>query len=73
MALGAGRVRQQEDVAMRIVEAEPQLVRDIIDEMEVAESQDRGAYVVYVGYHKTLGRIVVISGPGEHGTIVEMT
>jgi hypothetical protein len=58
---------------MRIVEAEPQLVRDIVEEMEVAESRDRHSYVVYVGYHKTLGRIVVIAGPGDQGTIVEMT
>jgi hypothetical protein len=64
---------EEEGVAVRIVEAEPQLVRDIVEEMEVAESKDRGSYTVYVGYHKTMGRIVVISGPGRQGTIVEMT
>jgi hypothetical protein len=60
-------------MAMRIIEAEPQLVADIVEEMEVSESMDRGSYVVYVGYHKTLGRIVVVSGPAGEGTIIEMT
>lgn len=57
---------------MKIVEAEPQLVADMLDEMEVVTSREQGRYKVYAGHHPTLGRLVVIAVPGEQGTIVEM-
>ncbi len=59
---------------MRIIDAEPQLVRDILDELQVIESHEKDRYTVYVGRHQLLGRMVVISSPEDDGggAIVEM-
>lgn len=59
---------------MRIIDAEPQLVRDILDEMQVTELHDKERCKVYVGRHPLLGRMVVISFPEDDGggVIVEM-
>lgn len=59
---------------MRIIDAEPQLVRDILDEMQVVELDEKDRCNVYVGRHQLMGRLVVISfaEEGGGGVIVEM-
>ena len=59
---------------MRIIDAEPQLVLDILDELEIVESHEKDKYTVHVGRHQLLGRMVVISLADENGggVIVEM-
>jgi hypothetical protein len=59
---------------MRIIDAEPQLVRDILDELEIVESHEKDKYTVHVGRHQLLGRMVVLSFTEEDGggVVVEM-
>lgn len=57
---------------MRIVDAEEQLVADILEELNVTESRERSTYTVYVGHHPLLGRMVVVRAKSGQGTIVEM-
>jgi hypothetical protein len=59
-------------VPMRIIDAEPQLVSDILDEMEEVDSHKREAMTVYIGHHRTLGRMVVIKTEDGSGVVVEM-
>lgn len=59
---------------MRIIDAEPQLVQDVLDEMQVLDSHEKDRYIVHAGRHQLLGRMVIISFPENDGagTIVEM-
>jgi hypothetical protein len=57
---------------MRIIDAESQLVSDILDEMEVVDSHKREEMTVYIGHHGTLGRMVVIKTEDGSGVVVEM-
>jgi hypothetical protein len=57
---------------MRIIEAEPQLVAELLEELEALDSRDRGAYKVYVGHHRMMGRVVVVIDKEGVGTIVEL-
>ena len=57
---------------MRIIDAEPQLINDILDEMEVVDSHKRDTITVYIGHHGTLGRMVVIKSADGSGVVVEM-
>jgi hypothetical protein len=59
---------------MRIIDAEPQLVRDILDELQVMDTHVKDRYSVHVGRHPLLGRMAVISFPEENGggVIIEM-
>lgn len=57
---------------MRIIDAEPQLVKDVLDEMEIVKSHEKGAYTIYVGRHEMLGRMAVVSMGDDGGVIVEM-
>lgn len=57
---------------MRIIDAEPQLVKDILDELDVIDSHEKDDYTVYVGRHRLLGRMVVISSDDDAGVVVEM-
>jgi hypothetical protein len=57
---------------MRIIDAEPQLVSEILEEMENIDSKQKDDYTVYVGRHELLGRMVVVVGQDNHGVIVEL-
>lgn len=57
---------------MRIIDAEPQLVSEILEEMENTDSKQKGDYTVYVGRHGLLGRMVVVVGQDNHGVVVEL-
>ena len=57
---------------MRLIEAEPQLVGDMLEEMEITDSRDAGSYKVYIGQHPTLGRMVLVEGPHGAGHVGEL-
>lgn len=57
---------------MKIIDAEPQLLSEVIDEMTVTESRKRSAITVHVGYHRLLGRLVVVEDKDGAGLIVEL-
>jgi hypothetical protein len=57
---------------MRIIDAESQLVGEIIEEMTVTESRKRRAFTVHIGHHRLLGRLAVIEDKSGAGVIVEL-
>lgn len=57
---------------MRIIDAEPQLLRDLLLEIDIADSKDRTDYSVYVGRHEMLGRMVVVVDRDGSGLIIEL-
>jgi hypothetical protein len=57
---------------MRIVDVEPQLIRDIIDEIEISTSKENTSMAVYVGRHPTLGKVVIIENKDGGSFIVEV-
>lgn len=57
---------------MRIVDAEPQLVKDFIDEIEVTTSKETSSISVHLGRHPTLGKVVVIDNQKGESFIVEV-
>lgn len=57
---------------MRIVDVEPQLLEELLSEMQISDSKKRTDFTVYTGLHPTLGRLVVIAGRDGQGAMVEM-
>ena len=57
---------------MRIVDAEPELIRDFIDEIDVIASKSAPSFKVVAGRHATLGRVVVVQDEDGKGMIVEI-
>lgn len=57
---------------MRIVDAEPQLLKDFIDEIDVAEAKENPSLTVRVGRHPVLGKVVVIESREGGSMIVEV-
>lgn len=57
---------------MRIVDAEPELVQEILEETEVSHSRDRGSFTVHVGHHPTMGRVAIIAGSNHKAVVVEL-
>jgi hypothetical protein len=55
---------------MRIVDVEPQLLKDFIDEMEVTASKQNPTMIVRVGRHPTLGKVVAIERLEEGGGFI---
>ena len=56
---------------MRIIEAEPQLVKDLLDEIQPGGVCAHGAFKVHAGRHPTLGKIIIVEGEDGSGVIVE--
>jgi len=56
---------------MRIVDAEPELIRDFTEEVEVIASKAFPDFKVVAGRHATLGRVVIIEDAAGKGVIVE--
>lgn len=57
---------------MQIVDAAPELLEEIVQEMEVTEESHKASFAVRVGYHATLGRVVVITGSKGEAVIVQL-
>ena len=57
---------------MRIIDAEPQLIKDFIDEIEVIATREKPSLKIHAGRHPTLGKVVIIENKKGDGLIVEM-
>ncbi len=57
---------------MRIVDAEPQLIKDFIDEIEVIAIKENPSLTVQAGRHPVLGKVVVIESKTGDSLIVEV-
>jgi len=57
---------------MRIIDGEPALLKDLLEEIEVIARKDAEIGKVYAGIHPTLGRIVLLEGADGGGVIVEV-
>lgn len=57
---------------MRIVEAERQLIQDLLGETRVTISKTLPEFVIHAGHHETLGKVVIIEQPDGRGAIVEV-
>ncbi len=52
---------------MHIIEAEPQLLKDFIDEIEVTATKENPDFIVHAGRHRILGKVVAIENKHEAG------
>ena len=57
---------------MRIVDAEPQLLKDFVGEIHVVATKENRSLTVYAGRHPTLGKVVVIESRQGGNMIVEV-
>ncbi|MGC1952765.1 MAG: hypothetical protein WA970_09370 [Gammaproteobacteria bacterium] len=57
---------------MKIIDAEPQLVSEIIEETTVTESRKKAAFTIHIGRHRLLGRLAVVEDKHGAGVIVEL-
>ena len=57
---------------MRIFDAEPQLIKDFVDEIEVIATKENRSLTVQAGRHPVLGKVVVIESKIADSLIVEM-
>ena len=57
---------------MRIVEAERQLIEDLLGETQVTTSKTLSEATIRAGHHETLGKVVIIQYPDGRGVIVEI-
>ena len=56
---------------MRIVEAERELIQDLLGETRVTVSKVFREFTIHAGQHETLGKVVIIEQPDGRGAIVE--
>jgi hypothetical protein len=56
---------------MRIVEAERELILDLLGETRVTVSKELPGFTIHAGHHQTLGKVVIVEQPNGAGAIVE--
>jgi hypothetical protein len=56
---------------MRLFDAVPQIIEDLMGECEVVASKEHPAFRVSAARHPTLGKVVIIQGKDGDGIIVE--
>ena len=56
---------------MRIFEAEPQIVQDLLDEGKLISQKQHKDFKVSAMRHPTLGKVVIVEGRDGSGAIVE--
>jgi len=56
---------------MRIVQAERELIQDLLGETRVATSKTLPGFTVHAGHHETLGKVVIVVAPDGRGAIIE--
>jgi hypothetical protein len=56
---------------MRIVDAEPQLIEDLLSETDIFHSREHTDFTLFAGRHPTLGKLVVVRAHDGSGCIVE--
>jgi hypothetical protein len=57
---------------MRIVDAEPELVQELLEETQVSETRARSNFTVHVGHHPTMGKVAIVEGKNGQGVVVEL-
>jgi len=57
---------------MKIVEAEEQLIEDLIGESNVVASRTTEGLEIYAGRHPTLGRVVIVRTESGRGACIEV-
>jgi hypothetical protein len=63
---------KNEDAAMRIIDAEPQIIADLKDEGELITSKRTPTFEVTAVRHPTLGKLVIVARQdGSGGVVVE--
>ena len=56
---------------MRIIEAERELIQDLLGEPRVTATKTLTGFTIHAGQHETLGKVVIIEKPDGRGAIVE--
>jgi hypothetical protein len=56
---------------MRLFDAVPQIIEDLMDECEVAASKEHPSFKVYAARHPTLGKVIFVVSKNGDGIIVE--
>ena len=56
---------------MRMFDAEPQIVEDLMDECDIVATKKHQDHQVVAARHPTLGKVVIVSGRDGSGIIVE--
>ena len=56
---------------MRLFDAVPQIIEDLMDECEVVSSKEHPAFKVTAARHPTLGKMVNVESKDGDGIIVE--
>ncbi len=57
---------------MRLIDAEPALIRDLKDESETIGEKTVSGVTVITARHPTLGKLVLIRAPDGRGVVVEI-
>jgi len=57
---------------MRIVDSDPQLIKDMMDEIKIIAIKEQPSMTIHAGRHPVLGRVVVIEGRDGDSVIVEV-
>ena len=56
---------------MRLFDAVPEMVRDLLDESEIISAKEHSAFKVSAARHPTLGKLVVVESKEGDGIVVE--
>jgi|GEM_PF-4061256 len=73
ITFGCSEPRQSQGTpTMRIVNSDPQLIKDIMDEIKVIAIKEQPSLTVHAGRHPVLGKVVVIQGINDESVIVEV-
>lgn len=56
---------------MRMLDAVPEIIRDLLDESKVIGSREHPAFKVTTARHPTLGKLVIIESKDGDGIVVE--
>ncbi len=56
---------------MRLFDAVPEIIRDLLDESQVITSKEHSAFKVTAARHPTLGKMVIVESKEGDGIIVE--
>ena len=56
---------------MRLFDAVPEIIRDLLDECEVIATKEHPAFKVSAARHPTLGKLVIVESKDRDGIIVE--
>lgn len=56
---------------MRMLDAVPEIIRDLLDECEIIATKEHPAFKVSAARHPTLGKLVIVESKNGDGIVVE--